>query len=90
LDSPPWQVRQNCAALLLVAEFPGSYQPRTKKCVGLITSGPEAAVLKYCISCWSWQVVQVTHELLVVAPLAETVPGTLTMFAIGPLPLVTS
>ena len=36
LDSPPWQLRQNCAAVLLVTAFPGLYQPRTKKCVGLI------------------------------------------------------
>src|SRR5271157_2113745 len=63
LDSPPWQLRQNCAALLLVLLFPGSYQPRTKKWVGLITV-PSPLVSKYCILCWSWQVVQVIQELV--------------------------
>src|SRR5208282_4108764 len=95
LDSPPWQVRQNCAALLLVFVFPGSYQPRTKKCVGLITAAVvvvPATAMNWVMSCWSWQVVQVTHELLVYdvyGAVPTPVPGTLTRFAIGPV-LVTS
>src|SRR5208282_994556 len=95
LDSPPWQVRQNCAALLLVVLFPGSYQPRTKKCVGLITAAVvvvPATAMNWVMSCWSWQVVQVTHELLVYdvyGAVPTPVPGTLTRFAIGPV-LVTS
>jgi len=67
LDSPPWQVRQNWATLLLVVVLPGLYQPRTKKDVGLMMGAPAAVfapVLNQFMTCWLWQVVQVTHEVV--------------------------